>query len=715
MTKRSLQTTLLAAAWLLLPLSAPAGSLRVLTYNIHHGAGTDGDFDLSRIASIITAANPDVVSLQECDNGVPRTNNVDEVARLAQLTGMQGYFAKTRPLDGGSYGDGVLIRPGISIVNSQNFNLPNPDNTEPRVVAELGLSIDSNPATAEFNFFATHLSQDSTAGRQQSATYINNLVASSTVPSILAGDMNFNPGSTAYNIMDNQWIDASSPTLSDNQIDYVWYRSSSQWNVTTPGAFIRNATTDVASDHHPLLAVLNLKTVWPGSALVWNINTGAATPVTDGFATGNGSAGVGDFPASPWSTGYDSGTQNLLIGYNGNATLSGNLIRTIGSLRIGTNQANTYIADRNGNGMLTVSGGLGVVVSKTNESTGDLIVGEGGLTGTMNWNSTSTLEVQGHLQIGQGGTGTFNQTAGTVTASNAAVRIGGEAGSVATYNISGGTLTTSADGTDPLQIASSGATGTLRVSGSAIVTHGAEMTIADNATAGSNGRLELLGSHASFHVGQLNNLDGGATGVRETIHWQADSGGITPIVVTGSGALTSNRVRLESSTELAGNTGGGPTLTGDGIALELDLSAINTSRTLTLIDNQTTDAIQGFFENGTTAHLYAEGSTIFGTGFNGTVNISYLGGTGNDVVLNLQAGVLAGDFNRDGVVDAADYVVWRHIPGAMLQGYFDWRTNFGATLTHGSGSFASVPEPSLVLMVPWAAALLCYRSRSNRT
>ena len=193
----------------------------------------------------------------------------------------------------------MLVRQGISIVSSQSFALPNPDNTEPREVAELGLSIDSNPATAEFNFFATHLAHDSTAGRQQSATYINNLVASSTVPSILAGDMNFNPGSTAYNIMDNQWIDASSPTLSDNQIDYVWYRSSSQWDVTTPGAFIRNATTDVASDHHPLLAVLNLKTVWPGSALIWNINTGVATPVTDGFATGNGSGAVGRFPRQP--------------------------------------------------------------------------------------------------------------------------------------------------------------------------------------------------------------------------------------------------------------------------------------------------------------------------------------------------------------------------------------------------------------------------------
>ena len=124
MANRLLQTAILTAAWLLLTAPTEAGSLRVLTYNIHHGAGTDGVFDLSRIASIISAANPDIVSLQEVDNGVPRTNNVDEVARLAQLTGMQSYFAKARPLDGGSYGDGVLLRPGISIVNLPELRTP---------------------------------------------------------------------------------------------------------------------------------------------------------------------------------------------------------------------------------------------------------------------------------------------------------------------------------------------------------------------------------------------------------------------------------------------------------------------------------------------------------------------------------------------------------------------------------------------------------------
>jgi len=55
-----------------------------------------------------------------------------------------------------------------------------------------------------------------------------------------------------------------------------------------------------------------------------------------------------------------------------------------------------------------------------------------------------------------------------------------------------------------------------------------------------------------------------------------------------------------------------------------------------------------------------------------------------------------GDFNSDGKVDAADYVVWRK---GFLGGTFDeedyatWRSNFGTTF--GSGQLASqVPEPA---------------------
>lgn len=63
-----------------------------------------------------------------------------------------------------------------------------------------------------------------------------------------------------------------------------------------------------------------------------------------------------------------------------------------------------------------------------------------------------------------------------------------------------------------------------------------------------------------------------------------------------------------------------------------------------------------------------------------------------------------GDYNADGKVDAADYVVWRKNPAAFggdPDGYNTWRTNFDRTSGAGSGlGAAAVPEPaSCVLAV----------------
>ncbi|MEX2546100.1 MAG: hypothetical protein WD316_13305 [Phycisphaeraceae bacterium] len=54
---------------------------------------------------------------------------------------------------------------------------------------------------------------------------------------------------------------------------------------------------------------------------------------------------------------------------------------------------------------------------------------------------------------------------------------------------------------------------------------------------------------------------------------------------------------------------------------------------------------------------------------------------------------LEGDYNGDGVVDAADYVVWRKTDGSA-EGYNTWRTNFGAT-GPSSPRPASPDTPSL--------------------
>jgi hypothetical protein len=73
---------------------------------------------------------------------------------------------------------------------------------------------------------------------------------------------------------------------------------------------------------------------------------------------------------------------------------------------------------------------------------------------------------------------------------------------------------------------------------------------------------------------------------------------------------------------------------------------------------------------------------------------------------------LSGDFNFDGTVDAADYVVWRKTDGAQGS-YETWRTHFGETVGGGSGAGANAtaPEPDMLVMLVVAAAGWCLRRR----
>ncbi|HEY3394930.1 MAG TPA: hypothetical protein VGK58_19655 [Lacipirellulaceae bacterium] len=79
---------------------------------------------------------------------------------------------------------------------------------------------------------------------------------------------------------------------------------------------------------------------------------------------------------------------------------------------------------------------------------------------------------------------------------------------------------------------------------------------------------------------------------------------------------------------------------------------------------------------------------------------------------------LAGDYNGDGTVDAADYVLWRKDPaahGGDPAGYNTWRANFGGTLTPGSGSSpGAVPETTSDTLLIFAAACfsIAWRKRA---
>jgi hypothetical protein len=87
---------------------------------------------------------------------------------------------------------------------------------------------------------------------------------------------------------------------------------------------------------------------------------------------------------------------------------------------------------------------------------------------------------------------------------------------------------------------------------------------------------------------------------------------------------------------------------------------------------------------------------------------------------------VVGDYNGNGSVDAADYVVWRRnegtsnvlpndpIGGIIGTGQYDqWRAHFGQPPGSGAGvgTSAAVPEPSTLIMLVLAAASVCSRGR----
>jgi len=77
-------------------------------------------------------------------------------------------------------------------------------------------------------------------------------------------------------------------------------------------------------------------------------------------------------------------------------------------------------------------------------------------------------------------------------------------------------------------------------------------------------------------------------------------------------------------------------------------------------------------------------------------------------------GELLGDFNGDGTVDAADYVVWRKMGGTVEQ-YNQWRANFGMSSPGGgSVNIHAVPEPASILaLLSGSFVVFCCR-RPNR-
>ncbi len=240
--------------------SMPPATLRVLTYNIHHGVGDDGKLDLQRIADVINAVKPDLVALQEVDKRVERSNHIDEPAVLAKLTGMHPVFEKNIDFQGGEYGNAILSR--SPVIRHVNNKLPQSYADEQRGLLEAHIEHHGRPVI----FYATHFDyRGDDTERLASSVMLKDLIEQqSTQTIIVAGDLNTRPDTAVMKKLRKFLVDthneengpgytfpADNP---DRRIDYIMHTPRAGLKVIES----RVIDEPVASDHRPLLVVYEM-------------------------------------------------------------------------------------------------------------------------------------------------------------------------------------------------------------------------------------------------------------------------------------------------------------------------------------------------------------------------------------------------------------------------------------------------------------------------
>lgn len=232
-------------------------SLKILTYNIRHGAGMDDAIDLDRQATVIQSVTPDVVGLQEVDSVVKRSGYIAEAAVLGNKVGMHATFGPAIPLTGGKYGVAILSKEvPISVKNTP---LPG---VEKRTLLVCEFQ--------DYVFATTHLDLNDSC-RLASLPIILEEAASWEKPFFICGDWNDTPSSTListlkkdFRFLNNLTSNTSNYTFPANTpksiIDYI----ASYGKVFKSRKRARVLNEPVASDHRPVFVEVTLERLSTG-------------------------------------------------------------------------------------------------------------------------------------------------------------------------------------------------------------------------------------------------------------------------------------------------------------------------------------------------------------------------------------------------------------------------------------------------------------------
>ena len=246
-------------------VTAPSGTFRMMTYNVHGCLGMDGKLSTDRIARVISRHKPDVIALQELDLGRTRSGEIDQSERIARKLEMAFHFHSTFRLKEGHYGNAILSRYPMALVKTGELpRLRQTKDCEPRgamwVAVELG--------GIRVQIINTHLSLWPGERQMQAESLVGRewlMRPDCLKPVVLCGDFNAAPGSYIYKRF-RSFLKDSQLVNSGNAPYHTWYASrpvqridhvfvSEDLSVTS--VLVPNAYLDrMASDHLPLLVEL---------------------------------------------------------------------------------------------------------------------------------------------------------------------------------------------------------------------------------------------------------------------------------------------------------------------------------------------------------------------------------------------------------------------------------------------------------------------------
>ena len=236
-------------------------TLKLLTYNIQHGVGTDGRLDLDRVARVLEQSGAQVVGLNEVDFAIKRSGFKNQVSYLAKSLNMNYAFGASVKRLTGSYGNAILSKYPIN--NVENYILPglDGDNIEARSLLIAEIEMPNNKKQEPFYIISTHLSLNKSE-RSEQIRWIDNFLSNLTGSYILMGDFNTGMEEIIYTIKDIKETPVrlipllngvkTFPTVNPSQ-EIDLYFSASPLEVVKGYSIESNA-----SDHLPVYLELNL-------------------------------------------------------------------------------------------------------------------------------------------------------------------------------------------------------------------------------------------------------------------------------------------------------------------------------------------------------------------------------------------------------------------------------------------------------------------------